>query len=37
MQIEVEVRVAWVLEIRRDSTQEASGRIALLPIYFDRS
>lgn len=37
MQIEVEVRVAWVLEIRRDSTQEASGKIALIPIYFDRS
>lgn len=37
MQIEAEVRIAWVLEIRRNSTQEASGRLALLPTYFDRS
>lgn len=37
VQIEVAVRIAWVLEIRRDSTQEASGSLALLPTYFDRS
>lgn len=37
VQIEVKVRIAWVLEIRRDSTQEASRRLALLPTYFDRS
>lgn len=37
MQIEAEIRIAWVLEIRRDSTQEASRRLALLPTYFDRS
>lgn len=37
MQTEAEIRTVWTLETRRVSTLEASGRLASLPTYFDRS